>query len=196
METIVDHPQPAPQYEDNSYATSSNQNHHWPPSLNIVIQLVGSRGDIQPFIALGLVLKTTYHHRVRIATHPIFKIFVERNGLEFFSIGGDPAELMAFMVRSPGLLPSLNMLRGEDVARHRKTILRMMEGCWRACVEPDDGLVDGEAGTGNEKENRKRRQRAFVADVIVANPPSFAHIHCAQKLGVPVHVMFTYLFHT
>jgi UDP:flavonoid glycosyltransferase YjiC (YdhE family) len=33
--------------------------------------------------------------------------------------------------------------------------------------------------------------RPFVADCIIANPPSFAHIHCAEKLGIPLHVMFT-----
>jgi UDP:flavonoid glycosyltransferase YjiC (YdhE family) len=32
----------------------------------------------------------------------------------------------------------------------------------------------------------------FVADVIIANPPSFAHIHCAEALGIPVHLMFTF----
>jgi len=31
----------------------------------------------------------------------------------------------------------------------------------------------------------------FVADAIIANPPSFAHVHCAQALGVPLHLMFT-----
>ncbi|KAH7369987.1 glycosyltransferase family 1 protein [Rhexocercosporidium sp. MPI-PUGE-AT-0058] len=31
----------------------------------------------------------------------------------------------------------------------------------------------------------------FVAEVIIANPPSFAHVHCAQALGVPLHLMFT-----
>ncbi|KAL6355846.1 hypothetical protein LRP88_09429 [Fusarium phalaenopsidis] len=31
----------------------------------------------------------------------------------------------------------------------------------------------------------------FVADAIIANPPSFAHVHCGQALGVPVHIMFT-----
>lgn len=31
----------------------------------------------------------------------------------------------------------------------------------------------------------------FVADAIIANPPSFAHIHCAQALGIPLHLMFT-----
>jgi len=63
-----------------------------------VIHVVGSRGDVQPFVALGQVLKNKYGHRVRLATHGTFKKFVEENGLEFFEIGGDPAELMAFMV--------------------------------------------------------------------------------------------------
>jgi hypothetical protein len=44
-----------------------------PPSpLNVVIQVVGSRGDVQPFIALGKVLEEKYGHRVRLATHPTF----------------------------------------------------------------------------------------------------------------------------
>ena len=65
-----------------------------PPPMKIVIQIIGSRGDIQPFIALGKVLKT-YGHHIRVATHPTFKDFVTENGLEFYSVGGDPAELMS-----------------------------------------------------------------------------------------------------
>jgi UDP:flavonoid glycosyltransferase YjiC (YdhE family) len=64
--------------------------------LNIVIQIVGSRGDVQPFVALGLELKK-FGHRVRIATHAVFKDFVEEHELEFFNIGGNPEELMAFV---------------------------------------------------------------------------------------------------
>lgn len=73
-----------------------------PPPLNVVIHVVGSRGDVQPFVALGQELKNKYGHRVRLATHGTFKKFVEENGLEFFDIGGDPAELMAFMVKNSG----------------------------------------------------------------------------------------------
>lgn len=65
------------------------------PGLNIVIMVIGSRGDIQPFIKIARVLKEKHHHRVRVATHPAFKKFVEDDcGLEFFSAGGDPSELM------------------------------------------------------------------------------------------------------
>jgi hypothetical protein len=70
------------------------QHYDNPPPLKIVIQIIGSRGDIQPFIALGKALKK-YGHHVRVATHTTFREFVLDNGLDFFSIGGDPAELMS-----------------------------------------------------------------------------------------------------
>ncbi|EMC98969.1 glycosyltransferase family 1 protein [Baudoinia panamericana UAMH 10762] len=170
-----------------------------PPPMNVVIQVVGSRGDVQPFIALGKVLKDTYGHRVRLATHPNFKEFVREHGLEFFSIGGDPAQLMAFMVKNPGLMPSFDALRAGDVGKRRKEVGEYLKGCWRSCFEAGDGLgpeatnetiedwtashpTDSDAEPGN---------RPFVADCIVANPPSFAHIHCAEKMGLPLHIMFT-----
>lgn len=66
----------------------------WNLPLNIVIQVVGSRGDVQPFIALGNELQR-HGHRVRLATHGVFEQFVLQAGLNFFAIGGDPAQLMA-----------------------------------------------------------------------------------------------------
>ncbi|RFN52956.1 udp-glucose,sterol transferase [Fusarium flagelliforme] len=65
--------------------------------ININIQVVGSRGDVQPFIALGVALKND-GHRVRLSTHAQFRDTVISAGLEFFDIGGDPADLMAFML--------------------------------------------------------------------------------------------------
>jgi hypothetical protein len=62
--------------------------------LNIVLQVVGSRGDVQPFIALGNELQR-HGHRVRLATHSIFEGLVKESNIEFYPIGGDPEELMA-----------------------------------------------------------------------------------------------------
>ncbi|KAH8746925.1 hypothetical protein F5883DRAFT_584931 [Diaporthe sp. PMI_573] len=81
----------------------------WSLPLNIVIQVIDSRGNIQPFIALRNKLQR-YSHRVRIATHNVFKSFVTGSNLEFYPIGGDPAELMAYMVKNPGLLPGMKTL--------------------------------------------------------------------------------------
>ncbi|EMD87038.1 glycosyltransferase family 1 protein [Bipolaris maydis ATCC 48331] len=168
-----------------------------PPPLNLVIQVVGSRGDVQPFVALGKVLKETYGHRVRLATHPTFKDFVAENGLEFFSIGGDPAELMAFMVKNPGLMPGFDTLRSGDIGKRRRGIAEILSGTWRSCIETGNGLgVDPlqqtvEEWMGIEDQLPEQLRKPFVADAIIANPPSFGHIHCAEKLGIPLHMMFT-----
>ena len=56
-------------------------------------------GDVQPYVALGKMLLKD-GHRVRIATHETFRSFVNDAGLEFFCIGGDPQDLMSYMVKS------------------------------------------------------------------------------------------------
>ena len=111
-----------------------------PPKLNIVIMVIGSRGDIQPFLKIGAILKGKHGHRVRIATHPAFKDFVENeSGLEFFSVGGDPSELMAFMVKNPGLLPSLDTVMAGEIGRRRQAMYEMFQGFWRACINATVG---------------------------------------------------------
>ncbi|XP_038897685.1 sterol 3-beta-glucosyltransferase UGT80A2-like isoform X5 [Benincasa hispida] len=62
--------------------------------MQIVILIVGTRGDVQPFIPIGKRLQD-YGHRVRLATHPNFKEFVLMAGLEFYPLGGDPKQLAA-----------------------------------------------------------------------------------------------------
>ncbi|KAK6602013.1 udp-transferase [Botrytis cinerea] len=156
------------------------------PRLNIVVMVIGSRGDIQPFLKLGKSLKE-YGHRVRIATHPAFRDFVQKDsGLEFFSVGGDPAELMAFMVKNPGMIPTMETLKKGEVGRRREQMAEMFEGFWRACIN----ATDEEKDVTNLK--MMGDKEPFVADAIIANPPCFAHIHCAERLGVPLHLMFTF----
>ena len=157
------------------------------PTLNIVIMVIGSRGDIQPFLKLGKLLKEEHGHRVRMATHPAFKTFVEQDsGLEFFSVGGNPAELMAFMVKNPGLMPSVSTIRAGEVGRRRDAMFEMFQGFWRACIN----ATDDETLPANRR--MMEDKHPFVADAIIANPPSFAHVHCAERLGIPLHLMFTF----
>lgn len=121
---------------------------------------------------------------MRLATHKEFKSVVLSHGLEFFSIGGDPEEMMAFMVRNPGLMPDFQTIRSGDLQRHREYVKAMVCGCWKSCVEIGDGTEDFD-------ETENPRVKPFVADAIIANPPSFAHVNCAEKLGIPLHMMFT-----
>ncbi|KAK8041791.1 Sterol 3-beta-glucosyltransferase [Apiospora rasikravindrae] len=170
-----------------SSATTTTSESARRPKLNIVIMVIGSRGDAQPFLKIGKVLKENYGHRVRIATHPAFREFVENDsGLEFFSVGGDPSELMAFMVKNPGMIPKLESVKAGDIGRRRNAMAEMFDGFWRACINATDNEKD-------EANLKMMGHRApFVADAIIANPPSFAHIHCAEALGIPLHLMFTF----
>ena len=56
--------------------------------MHITILTVGSRGDVQPFIALGVGLKQA-GHQVRLATHDNFKSLIDNYGLDFSPIAGD-----------------------------------------------------------------------------------------------------------
>ncbi|KAH7313551.1 hypothetical protein B0I35DRAFT_435429 [Stachybotrys elegans] len=157
------------------------------PRMNVAIHIVGSRGDVQPFIPIAKLLSSPeYGHRVRICTHPVFKSFVEEQGLEFFSIGGDPEQLMSYMVRNPGLLPNRESVRAGDVRKRRKEMWEIIEGGWRSCIEAGDGM-----GGRITAVNVPHAKELFLADVIIANPPSMAHIHCAERLSIPLHMMFT-----
>ncbi|KAF4510305.1 hypothetical protein G6O67_002203 [Ophiocordyceps sinensis] len=181
-------PQKPQEPQETSLRTAPNMDPQ--PRLNIVIMVIGSRGDAQPFLRIGKVLKEDYGHRVRIATHPAFRDFVEKDsGLEFFSVGGDPSELMSFMVKNPGMIPSLEAVRAGEIGRRREAMAEMFEGFWRACINASDGE---QQKCQDPKMVCAESQDDFVADAIIANPPSFAHIHCAEALGIPLHLVFTF----
>ena len=67
-------------------------------SLHFTCITIGTRGDVQPYIALckGLMKEG---HRCRIATHDEFKDWIEEHGIEFRTVGGDPGELMVSLAR-------------------------------------------------------------------------------------------------
>ncbi|GAM87287.1 hypothetical protein ANO11243_053090 [Dothideomycetidae sp. 11243] len=181
---ILDFKSPAPEFKGH-------------PRMNIAILVVGSRGDVQPFVALGKQLQAEpYRHRLRICTHPNFKDFVEENGLEYYSIGGDPEKLMSYMVRNPGIMPTMASIKAGDISARRHEIAEMLQGCWRACTEAGNGIdpvriAHGDYKDGHEEDIFRDLPIPFVADAIISNPPAYANIHIAEKLGIPLHMMFT-----
>jgi sterol 3beta-glucosyltransferase len=66
--------------------------------MHIAIITIGSRGDVQPFIALGLGLIKA-GHTVRLVTHQDFEVFVKSYGLEFWPIRGNSQQLMGSQER-------------------------------------------------------------------------------------------------
>ncbi|KAL7084399.1 hypothetical protein ACP275_14G221300 [Erythranthe tilingii] len=139
------------------------------PPLQIVILIVGTRGDVQPFVAIGKKLQD-YGHRVRLATHSNFKEFVLTSGLEFYPLGGDPKILAGFMVKNKGFLPS----GPSEISIQRNQMKDIINSLLPACKEPD---IESKI--------------PFKADAILANPPTYGHTHLAEALKIPVHIFFT-----
>jgi vancomycin aglycone glucosyltransferase len=60
--------------------------------MKILISSIGSRGDVQPILALGLALRAL-GHAARLCVAPNFKDWVESSGLECLPIGPDLRKL-------------------------------------------------------------------------------------------------------
>ncbi|KAG8463338.1 hypothetical protein KFE25_004849 [Diacronema lutheri] len=141
------------------------------PALSIVIFIVGTHGDVLPFVSLALALQRK-GHRVRIATHAEHRRLVLKYKVQYFPLAGDPKQLSRWMVESGGTVlgetlhfkpAKLGMLR------------EIVHSLWPAATAKDPYDFDA---------------RPFAADAIIANPVCFGHIHVAEALGVSLHTMF------
>ncbi|KAF8593865.1 UDP-Glycosyltransferase/glycogen phosphorylase [Ceratobasidium sp. AG-I] len=83
-----------------------------------------------------------------------------------------PMDICIMIVGSRGFE---SVMKG-DIGKKQKMIGEILEGCWKSCNEPDDASEGG---------------APFAADAIISNPPAFAHIHCAEALGIPLLLSFT-----
>ncbi|KAK7374351.1 hypothetical protein VNO80_07781 [Phaseolus coccineus] len=137
--------------------------------LQIVMLIVGTRGDVQPFVAMGKRLQED-GHRVRLATHKNFEDFVLNAGLEFYPLGGDPKVLAGYMVKNKGFLPS----GPSEIHIQRNQIKDIINSLLPACHS-----------------RYPEFNATFKAEAIIANPPAYGHTHVAEYLKVPLHVFFT-----
>jgi sterol 3beta-glucosyltransferase len=105
-------------------------------NMRITILAFGSRGDVQPYVALGLGLQRA-GHKVRLVALSQFKAFVESRGLDFFSLGVDMRELLEADEETRAIITT--MLEGGTIRQqwqaHRgfKPFMeRMQESFWQA----------------------------------------------------------------
>ncbi|KAE8345472.1 hypothetical protein BDV24DRAFT_148080 [Aspergillus arachidicola] len=135
--------------------------------LDIVIMVAGE--NIEPFVALGKRLLGD-SHRVRIAAHASCESLVTDQGLDFFAISHDMIHPMA---RSTEGIRGFNAMN-EGVVSIKRSLYQSYHESWRACIM-----------------SYKGESRPFLADAIIANPLAHAHIHCAERLSIPLHIMST-----
>ena len=102
-------------------------------SLRVTCLTIGSRGDVQPYIALckGLLKEG---HKPRIATHVEFEGWIRKHGIDFAPVDGDPAELMRICVEN-GMF-TYSFLK-EASSKFRSWIDELLSSAWKACQNTD-----------------------------------------------------------
>lgn len=131
-------------------------------SYKIAMLTIGSRGDVQPYIALGKGLLKE-GHQVTIITHSEFREFVTKHGIGFEPIAGDPAELMSLMVEHESM--NVGLFRDASV-RFRDWITALLDTSWAAC-------------------------KKLGLDMLIESPSAMAGIHIAEALDIPYFRAFT-----
>ncbi|KAI7164919.1 glycosyltransferase family 1 protein [Hortaea werneckii] len=101
--------------------------------LRITCLTIGSRGDVQPYIALCKGLKAEGHHP-RIATHHEFGSWVKKHGIDFVPVEGDPAELMRICVEYGMFTPSFLL---EVNSKFRGWLDTLLNSAWEASKGSD-----------------------------------------------------------
>ncbi|KAJ3718409.1 hypothetical protein C8R42DRAFT_697487 [Lentinula raphanica] len=118
----------APLFSSSTFLTFKPQK-----SLHFTFLTIGSRGDVQPYIALAKGLQAD-GHQVRIATHKEFKEWIESHNIEYGYVGGDPAELMRICVEN-GMF-TVSFLK-EGLQKFRGWLDDLLKTAWEACQGTD-----------------------------------------------------------
>lgn len=141
--------------------------------LNIVIMIVGTHGDVLPFLGIAHSLKEL-GHRVRIATHECHHGLVESQNIEFYPLAGNPKLLSEFMVKTSGNVIGMSK-NPKLLVSNTRMVKEIIKSTWKACTEVDPS---------------DENETPFVVDAIISNPATMGHIHVAEALAVPLHIMF------
>lgn len=127
--------------------------------MRIAVVTAGSRGDVQPYVALGQGLAAR-GHEVVVATHGPFEAFVRGHGLTFRAIAADPQALIQTEEGRAWLASA-----GDPVAflRHYAALMGPIV---------DEMLRDIEAAVAD-------------ADAVVCSPLTFPAFDFAERHGIP-----------
>lgn len=126
--------------------------------MRITILTWGTRGEVQPYVALGMGLQQA-GHSVCIASHTIFQELIVSRGLEFSAIAGDPREWT-------------QRQRAREVVATRNPVRFMREALKLLNSLLEDTMVDS-------------LKACQDTDAIIYSAMAWPGYNIAEKLGVP-----------
>ena len=109
--------------------------------MHITLLTIGSRGDIQPFVALGRGLRAA-GHRVRLVSHAAFQPLAEMYDLEFGLISTNPHQILTTEAGQAWVETGTNIL---GFVRQQMKLTgafarQILDEAWAAC-EPATDLI-------------------------------------------------------
>jgi UDP:flavonoid glycosyltransferase YjiC (YdhE family) len=125
--------------------------------LRITILTLGSRGDVQPYLALAVGLQRA-GYSVRVASHAIFEFLIRGYGVDFALVRFNPRDV----VNNP------------EVQKAKSNIFRFMRTV-RRLVGPQYLQIFDDFWYASQD-----------ADAIIASPTASNAYDCAQELQVPL----------
>ncbi|KAG6891346.1 hypothetical protein C0992_008461 [Termitomyces sp. T32_za158] len=114
------------------------------PMMHFVCLTIGSRGDVQPYIALGLGL-IKEGHRVTIVTHEEYREWILSFNIGHRTAGGDPGALMKLSVENKMFSPDFFR---ESLTKFRPWLDQLLVDSWIACRDADVLLESPSAMAG------------------------------------------------
>ncbi len=124
--------------------------------MKITINSFGTRGDVQPYVALGKGLREAGHD-IRFTTHPIFETLVLEHDLDFFPMEGDPRQVL--LTQALAELGNNPFRVNRWIAQNFRPVL---DKVFRITLDAAQGV-----------------------DLLLNSALSFAGWHVAEKLGTP-----------
>ena len=124
--------------------------------MNILILTLGSRGDVQPFVALGRGLKAA-GHSVTLSTAAIFAQFVADNGLTYAHMDD---RLIKLAETKAGRAAMEGGSKRDLIKQAMPLIRATLDDSWTAA-------------------------QAAQPDIIIYHPKALGGYHIAEKLGIP-----------
>jgi sterol 3beta-glucosyltransferase len=132
--------------------------------MQITILALGSRGDVQPLLALAVGLQLTGRHEVSFVTSNDFERVVRNHGVNFFSLGVNARELLGTEAAWDVLESGRNVIQGmwQIVRMMRPTLEQLVGRVWQAS-QTAEAIIFSTLGIGAYHIAEKLRLPCFWA---------------------------------
>lgn len=131
--------------------------------MRVAIETLGSRGDVQPYVALALALLARGHD-VQLAAPTQFQDFVEGHRISYVALPGEFLTLLDTPEGKAAIAGGKGFSSGLKLLKHIRPLMMQLFDCeWQAV-------------------------QSFAPDIIVYHPKSLVSPYMATSLGIP-HVL-------